>query len=114
MTYGDGDGKMLSPLALGVDVVGHEMTHGVTERTAGLQYRNQSGALNESWSDTMGNLIQKWAAHQKDPAAAEIDPKWLVGEDIFTPGVAGDALRSQSAPGTAYPGDTQPATMKDY
>ena len=120
MTYGDGDGVFFSPLGDGVDVVGHEMTHGVTERTAGLQYRNQSGALNESFSDVFGNLIEKWV-EVKD-GRAERDPKWLIGEEIFTPAVEGDALRSMSAPGTAYNGipgnpnakDKQPAHMKDY
>jgi bacillolysin/thermolysin len=114
MVYGDGDGKFLGPLALGEDVVGHEMTHGVTERTAGLEYHDQPGALNESWSDTMGNLIQHWDYARNHPGAPPIDPKWLVGEDVFTPGVDGDALRSESAPGTAYKGDDQPANMKNY
>ncbi|MCW2960405.1 MAG: peptidase thermolysin, partial [Thermoleophilia bacterium] len=59
MTYGDGDGKLFSPLSGGLDVVGHEMSHGVTEHTAGLVYRNQSGALNESWSDVFGELIEQ-------------------------------------------------------
>ncbi len=114
MTYGDGDGELLIPLALGLDVVGHEMTHGVTERTAGLQYRNQSGALNESWSDVFGNLIEKWDEARKNPSAAERDPKWLIGEVVFTPKVDGDAIRSMSAPGTAYARDPQPGHMKDY
>ena len=60
MTYGDGDGVRFIPFGLAADVVGHEMTHGVTERTAGLRYQRQSGALNESWSDVFGNLIEKW------------------------------------------------------
>lgn len=114
MTYGDGDGKLLGPLALGRDVVSHEMTHGITERSAGLQYRGQSGALNESWSDTFGNLVEHWDFARKNPGAAVKDPGWLVGEDVFTPGVDGDAIRSQSAPGTAYKDDPQPAHMKDY
>jgi Zn-dependent metalloprotease len=112
MTYGDGDGKMFIPFSLGSDVVGHEMTHGVTERTAGLRYQSQSGALNESWSDVFGNLIEKWI--DKQAGKPERDPNWLIGEEIFTPGVDGDALRSMSAPGTAYKGDNQPSNMKDY
>jgi Zn-dependent metalloprotease len=54
MTYGDGDGKFFRPLSMGLDVVGHEITHGVAQYTAGLAYRNQSGALNESFSDVLG------------------------------------------------------------
>jgi Zn-dependent metalloprotease len=116
MTYGDGDGKIFSPLSQGLDVVGHEMTHGVTEHTAGLNYRSQSGALNESWSDVFGELIEQWAENRQGfgstDAAQSAD--WLIGEDVFTPGVDGDALRSMKAPGTAYKGDPQPGNMKDY
>ncbi|MCB0878301.1 MAG: M4 family metallopeptidase [Thermoleophilia bacterium] len=116
MTYGDGDGKLFKPLSLGLDVVGHEMTHGVTEHTAGLAYRNQSGALNESWSDVFGELIEQWAENRQGfgtvDAAKAAD--WLIGEDVFTPGVDGDGLRSMKAPGTGYKGDPQPGHMKDY
>ncbi len=114
MTYGDGDGERFIPFALGADVVGHEMAHGVTEKTAGLRYFKQSGALNESWSDVFGNLIEKWDEARQNPGAAERDPKWLVGEQIFTPKVEGDGLRSMSTPGTGYAGDPQPGHMKDY
>ncbi|MBC7461877.1 MAG: M4 family metallopeptidase [Thermoleophilia bacterium] len=116
MTYGDGDGKFFIPLSLGLDVVGHEMTHGVTEHTSGLAYRGQSGALNESWSDVFGELIEQWSENKGGwgtlQAAAGAD--WLIGEDVMTPGIAGDALRSMKAPGTAYSGDTQPADMAHY
>jgi Zn-dependent metalloprotease len=116
MTYGDGDGEVFSPLSQGLDVVGHEMTHGVTEHTAGLTYRNQSGALNESWSDVFGELIEQWAENRQGfgttDAAKAAD--WLIGEDVFTPGVAGDGLRSMKSPGTAYKGDPQPAHMSNY
>lgn len=111
MTYGDGDGVRFLPL-ISPDVVGHEMTHGVTERTAGLRYQRQSGALNESWSDVFGNLIEKWMEREK--GSPESDPTWLIGEAIFTPGVAGDGLRSMSKPGSGYDKDPQPGHMKDY
>jgi Zn-dependent metalloprotease len=92
------------------------MTHGVTERTAGLDYANQSGALNESFSDVMGELIQQWHADPKAFATPEYAAKqdWLIGESVFTPGTKGDALRSMKAPGTAYPRDPQPADMAHY
>jgi len=113
MTYGDGDGVRFTPFALASDVVGHEMTHGVTERTAGLRYQRQSGALNESWSDVFGNLIEKWMDTQA--GKPERDSKWLIGEEIYTPGVEGDGLRSMSDPGTStYKGKPLPAHMKDY
>jgi Zn-dependent metalloprotease len=116
MTYGDGDGKMFKPLSLGLDVVGHEMTHGVTEHTAGLAYRNQSGALNESWSDVFGELIEQWSENRAGFGSVDAakGADWLIGEDVFTPGTAGDGLRSMKAPGTGYKGDPQPGHMKDY
>ncbi|MCW2973370.1 MAG: family peptidase [Thermoleophilia bacterium] len=121
MTYGDGDGELLGPLSGSLDVVGHEMTHGVTEHTAGLNYEGQSGALNESWSDVFGELIEQWSDNRAGfgtvDAAKAAD--WLIGEDVFTPKIKGDALRSMRAPGTAYDTkewgkDDQPAHMKDY
>ncbi|MGC5328253.1 M4 family metallopeptidase [Brevibacillus sp. SYSU BS000544] len=84
MVYGDGDGTTFIPLSGDLDVVGHELTHAVTEKTAGLIYQYESGALNESMSDIMGNLIQ--------------GKNWLIGDDIYTPNVDGDALRSMSDP----------------
>ena len=112
MTYGDGDGVRFTPFGNASDVVGHEMMHGVTERTAGLRYQRQSGALNESWSDVFGNLIEKWM--DKQAGKPERDGKWLIGEEIFTPGTDGDALRSMSKPGSGYDKDPQPGHMKDY
>ncbi|WP_411342460.1 M4 family metallopeptidase [Paenibacillus sp. WLX1005] len=97
MIYGDGDGKVFAPLSGALDVVAHEMTHGVIEHTANLEYENQSGALNEAIADMFGNAIQG----KND---------WLIGEDVYTPSKAGDALRSMADP-TVY-GD--PAHMDQY
>ena len=112
MVYGDGDGTTFTYLSGDLDVVGHEMTHGVTERTANLNYRNQSGALNESMSDVFGVLIQtydkygvknggNWTFNAAD---------WVVGDEIYTPNTPGDALRSLANP-TLY---DQPDNMSDY
>jgi bacillolysin len=81
MTYGDGDGRTCLPLSGGLDVVGHELTHGVTEFTSNLIYENESGALNEAFSDMMGNTIEFYAdANGLDPAAS---PDWRIGEDVI-------------------------------
>jgi bacillolysin len=81
MTYGDGDGKGCLPLSGGLDVVGHELTHGVTEFTSNLIYENESGALNESFSDMMGNTIEFYADDTgRDPAGS---PDFLIGEDVI-------------------------------
>ncbi|GAA0485161.1 M4 family metallopeptidase [Salinibacillus aidingensis] len=69
MTYGDGDGEFMVPLSAGLDVAAHEMTHGVITHSANLNYRNQSGALNESFADVFGALIDA--------------DDWEVGEDIM-------------------------------
>ncbi len=85
MTYGDGDGVTFSPLVT-LDICGHEMQHGITERTAGLVYSGESGALNESWSDVFGAMVERFAK-------GESANTWLIGEQAYTPGTAGDALR---------------------
>jgi len=91
MTYGDGDGVTFIPLSQDADVVAHELTHGVTERTSGLIYSNESGALNEAWSDIFGAMVDR----QEGATGADI---WLLGEDIYTPNIAGDALRNMADP----------------
>ncbi|MGG1676076.1 M4 family metallopeptidase [Neobacillus sp. NRS-1170] len=96
MVYGDGDGVQFRPLSGALDVVAHELTHAVTERTAGLEYQYQSGALNESISDTFGVFLDKG--------------DYLMGEDVYTPQKSGDALRSLSNP-TLY---GQPDHMNNY
>ena len=64
MTYGDGDGNIFVDFTKSNDVIAHELTHGVTEFSAGLVYENQPGALNESVSDVFGSLVKQWARGQ--------------------------------------------------
>lgn len=114
MVFGDGDGVYFGPFTASLDVIGHELTHGLIQFTAGLVYVAQPGALNESLSDVFGSLVRQKALGQD---ASQAD--WLVGADILTDRVAGVALRSLKAPGTAYDDpilglDPQPAHMRDY
>jgi Zn-dependent metalloprotease len=104
-----GDGKVFDRFTKSLDVIGHELTHGVTEHEAGLQYLNQSGALNESISDVFGVLVKQYTLGQTVDQA-----DWLIGADLVTPAFPGTALRSMAAPGTAWERDDQPATMDDY
>jgi Zn-dependent metalloprotease len=104
-----GDGKIFDRFTKSLDVIGHELTHGVTEHEAALQYLNQSGALNESISDVFGSLVKQFKLGQ---TADQAD--WLIGADIVKPGFPGKALRSMIAPGTAWDHDDQPAHMDDY
>jgi Zn-dependent metalloprotease len=113
MVFGDGDGKLFNRFTSSLDVIGHELAHGVTAHEAGLVYLEQPGALNESLSDVFGSLIKQ---HSLNQDAAQAD--WLIGASLFTPNVKGVALRSMKAPGTAYDDpvlgrDPQPAHMKD-
>lgn len=119
MVFGDGDGEIFERFTKAVDVVGHELTHGVIEHEAGLIYWDQPGALNESIADVFGSLVKQHLLHQTADVA-----DWLIGEGLFVPGaVDGVALRSLRAPGTAYGfpnpdpvlgSDPQPAHMRDY
>lgn len=112
MVFGDGDGKEFNQFTISVDVIGHELTHGVTQQEAGLLYWAQSGALNESLSDVFGSLVKQYVNKQ---TADEAD--WLIGQGLLTN--PREALRSMKAPGTAYDDDVlgkdpQPANMEDY
>lgn len=108
MVFGDGDNELFTRFTKSVDVIGHELTHGVTQVEAGLVYLGESGALNESVSDVFGVLVSQYARHQ---SAQEAD--WLIGADIVGPELA-PALRSLKAPGTANAHDTQPADYDHY
>jgi bacillolysin len=96
MVYGDGDGVQFRSLSGGYDVDGHEMTHAVTQTTSNLTYSNQSGALNESWSDAQACVMDSG--------------DWMIGEDVYTPGTSGDALRYMDNPAKGG----QPANMSGY
>lgn len=114
LVFGDGDGQVFGRFTAALDVLAHEFSHAVTERTTGLVYRGQSGALNESMSDVFGACVKQQGLGQ-DAAAAD----WLIGDGIFVEGVNARALRDMANPGTAYDDaqlgvDPQPAHMDDY
>ncbi len=115
MVFGDGDGSIFVGFTKSLDVIGHELTHGVSaEEAKGLEYHDQPGALNESISDVFGSMVKQYALGQD---ATQAD--WLIGNDILGPDFHGVALRSMAAPGTAYDDpqlgkDPQPATMAQY
>jgi Zn-dependent metalloprotease len=114
MVFGDGDGEIFERFTRSLSVIGHELAHGVTQFSAGLAYRNQAGAINESLSDVFGALVEQYFRKQ-----STADASWLIGEGLFTPQVEGLALRSMKAPGTAYDDDVlgkdpQPDSMDSY
>jgi Zn-dependent metalloprotease len=120
MVYGDGDedqpveDRLFNRFTIAIDIIGHELTHGVTQFEAKLQYFQQPGALNESMSDVFGSLVKQYQLQQ---LAGEAD--WIIGAGLFTSNVNGVGIRSMKAPGTAYDDpvlgkDPQPGHMKDY
>ena len=114
MVFGDGDGTIFNRFTIAVDVIGHELTHGVTGATAALEYHDQPGALNESISDVFGSLVKQRSLGQ---TAAQAD--WLIGAGLWAAGINGVALRSMMAPGSAYNDpligkDPQPDHMSRY
>lgn len=111
MCYGDGDPNLgIKSFTASIDVMGHELTHGVTQYESGLEYwcdeSHHPGALNESISDVFGSLIKQYALNQ---TAEQAD--WLIGQIFTDPNLA---LRNMREPGTARPNDPQPAHMRDY
>jgi len=120
MIFGDGDGIFFRSFASQIDVVGHELTHGVIQHEANFIYWKQSGALNESISDVFASLIKQY----KNKQTAE-EASWLLGEDLLAERVRSGrpdvpaALRSMKDPGSAYNDpifgkDPQPKTMSGY
>ena len=110
MIFVDGDEVLFNRFTISLDIMVHELTHGVTEKEAQLIYQDQSGALNESVSDVYGSLVKQY--NNGKQAAGEAD--WLIGEGIWANPDRGKALRSMKEPGSAFDGDTQPGHMNDY
>jgi Zn-dependent metalloprotease len=113
MVYGDGSGRIFvkGGLTAAIDVIAHELTHGVTQYSAGLEYSKQAGALNESFSDVFGSIVKQRVLEQ---TVDEAD--WLIGAGILGTAFAKNktALRSMKAPGTANDFDQQPSDMSHY
>ena len=80
MLYGDGDGSLFVDFTNGNDVIGHELTHGVTQHSLQLAYAGDAGGLNESMSDCFGSMFRQWEAKQNVQSA-----DWLIGYDIMGP-----------------------------
>ncbi|HSL72173.1 MAG TPA: M4 family metallopeptidase, partial [Longimicrobiales bacterium] len=106
--------EIFNRFTVSLDVIGHELAHGVIEDESRLAYLFQPGALNESISDVFGTLVRQHALGQ-----AAVDADWLIGKGLFTSAVNGVALRSMKEPGTAYDDpvlgrDPQPSHMRDF
>ena len=116
ITIGDGDGKIFTDFSKSLDVIDHELGHGIVQWTANLEYHDQPGALNEHYADVFGTVVTQ---HVNDENADTAD--WLIGDEIMGPGTElyGESLRSMAAPGNAYDNtlmgkDPQPDHMKDF
>ena len=112
MLYGDGDDEIFHPLTKSRSVIGHELAHGVVQFAGGLKYENESGALNESFADVMGALVEQFSSN-----TAARDADWLIGDGLI---IGGGAIRSMAEPGSAYRNhpligsDPQPAHMSEF
>jgi Zn-dependent metalloprotease len=114
MVYGDGDGRIFGRFTASLDVIAHELTHGITQHAAALGYTGQTGGLNEHLSDAFGIMARQYTLGQ---SAEQSD--WLIGARLFGPEVRGSAVRSLALPGSAYDDpilgrDPQPSHMRDY
>ena len=113
MVYGDGDGREFIRFTKALDVVGHELSHGVVTHTCNLVYQGESGALNEHFADAFGVMTKQW---KKGQTAAQAD--WLIGAGIMGPKTRAKSLRTFKA-GKAYEDDPilgtdpQPKHLKD-
>jgi Zn-dependent metalloprotease len=113
MIYGDGDGKIFDSFTTDIDIIGHELAHGVTQFEANLDYNTQAGALNESFSDVFGIMIKQRALNLDVNQS-----NWLIGENVLLG--KNYALRSLKEPGKGYVNhpdlgtDPQPATMAQF
>ncbi|WP_281774156.1 M4 family metallopeptidase [Methanobacterium formicicum] len=114
IVLGDGDGKLFTNFSKSLDVIAHELGHGITQFSANFNYRGQSGALHEHFSDVFGSAITQRMANQDAR-----DADWLIGNEIMGPELYGESIRSMSEPGTAYDNsllgkDQQPSHMDNY
>ena len=105
MAYGDGDGQIFQRFTRSLDVVAHELTHGVQSFTSNLEYRGQSGALNEHFSDVFGVLVRQWRRGETAEKAS-----WLIGSEVLVAAPTRRAIRDMENPGTAYENDPELGT----
>jgi Zn-dependent metalloprotease len=113
MLYGDGDGRLFDRFTKAIDVVAHELTHGVVQFTANLEYQGESGALNESFADVFSAITKQWKREQ-DVKQAD----WLLGDALMRPGSGVASIRTFTEK-KAYENhpelgtDPQPKHMRD-
>jgi Zn-dependent metalloprotease len=112
MIYGDGDNQIFVDFTKSNDVIGHELTHGVTQYTLQLVYANESGGLNESMSDVFGSMFRQW---RKNQTVTQAD--WLIGHEIMGPKPKAQGitcLRDMANPGSNHCLAPQPFHFSNY
>ena len=105
MAYGDGDGVVFKRFTGSLDVVSHELTHGVESFISNLNYFAQSGALNEHFADVFGILVRQW---KNDETALQAN--WVIGAEVLVPAVTRRGIRDMENPGTAFVNDPELGT----
>jgi len=106
LVFGDGDGVIFNRFTIAIDVIGHELAHGVTDKAGGLDYSGQSGALNESLSDVFGSMVKQYALGEQTVDQAD----WLIGAGLL---IGHPCVRSMKDPHEGFQGG-QPKHMKEY
>ncbi|HWS23562.1 MAG TPA: M4 family metallopeptidase [Anaerolineales bacterium] len=120
MVYGDGDEDMqpeeriFNRFTRSVEIIAHELTHGVSQNEANLTYWQDTGALNESISDVFGILVKQYKYKQ-----TVLESDWIIGSRLFSENVSASGIRSMIEPGSAYDDpilgkDPQPGHLRDY
>ena len=112
MVYGDGDGDIFVDFTKASDVIGHELTHGVTQFSAQLEYSDEPGGLNESVSDVFGSMFKQW---RRDETVDEAD--WLIGKEIIGRGAKArgfECLRDMSNPAAKHCLAPQPTHFSEF
>jgi Zn-dependent metalloprotease len=112
MVYGDGDGEIFVDFTKASDVIGHELTHGVTQFSAQLEYSDEPGGLNESVSDVFGSMFKQW---RRDETVDRAD--WLIGKEIIGRGAKArgfECLRDMSNPAAKHCLAPQPAHFSEF
>lgn len=97
LTLGTGDNRVFTDFSKSLDVIAHEIGHGLVQFVSPLEYQGESGALNEHFADVLGSCVQAYKRRQ-----ADLDPDWVIGNEIMGPDLYGETLRSMESPGTAY------------
>jgi Zn-dependent metalloprotease len=109
LVFGDGDGKVYGNFTEAIDIITHELAHGIIEHLVALDKSEYASCINEHMADVIATAVKQHYLKQN-----EFTADWLIGDRVVKSKFPGKALRSMRAPGTAFSGDKQPSVMYQY